>query len=116
MSLDSVSFWQRDAGLNQAPLGRRIQSHGTAIVGAGIVGLSIALHLKLLGYREPVAIYEGERVGFGGTGRSGGLLISDNRYVPNSEADVDYMRHIFARLGLSDLMNHPNGKLLGVKK
>ena len=43
------------------------------VVGAGIAGCSTALHLVERGYR--VVLLEAERVGFGGSGRSGGQLI-----------------------------------------
>ncbi|MGB5131789.1 MAG: FAD-binding oxidoreductase [Steroidobacteraceae bacterium] len=43
------------------------------VVGAGIAGCSAALHLAERGYR--VVLLEAERVGFGGSGRSGGQLI-----------------------------------------
>lgn len=45
-----------------------------AVVGGGIAGCSIALHLAERGYR--VALLEAERVGFGASGRSGGQLLS----------------------------------------
>ncbi|MGQ9571777.1 MAG: NAD(P)/FAD-dependent oxidoreductase [Dehalococcoidia bacterium] len=45
-----------------------------AIVGAGITGLSTACHLKGRFPGLTVAVLEGERVGFGGSGRSSGAL------------------------------------------
>lgn len=44
-----------------------------AVVGGGIAGCSVALHLAERGYR--VALLEAEQVGFGGSGRSGGQLL-----------------------------------------
>lgn len=44
-----------------------------AVVGGGIAGCSVALHLAERGYR--VALLEAEHVGFGASGRSGGQLI-----------------------------------------
>ncbi len=43
------------------------------ILGAGITGLSAAVHLAEAGYR--VAVLEARRVGWGGSGRSGGQFI-----------------------------------------
>lgn len=43
------------------------------VVGGGIAGVSTALHLAERGYR--VALLEAERIGFGGSGRSGGQLL-----------------------------------------
>jgi gamma-glutamylputrescine oxidase len=45
-----------------------------AVVGGGIAGCSVALHLAERGYR--VALMEAERIGFGGSGRSGGQLLA----------------------------------------
>jgi gamma-glutamylputrescine oxidase len=44
-----------------------------AVVGGGIAGCSAALHLAERGYR--VVLLEGDRVGFGASGRSGAQLI-----------------------------------------
>lgn len=44
------------------------------IVGGGMTGCSAALHLAERGYR--VVLLEGERVGFGASGRSGGQMIA----------------------------------------
>ncbi len=44
-----------------------------AVVGGGIAGCSVALHLAERGYR--VALLEAERIGFGASGRSGGQLL-----------------------------------------
>ncbi|PWV62350.1 NAD(P)/FAD-dependent oxidoreductase [Plasticicumulans acidivorans] len=46
-----------------------------AVVGAGITGLSAALELARRGYC--VHVVEGMRVGFGGSGRSGGQVLAD---------------------------------------
>ncbi|BFM05346.1 NAD(P)/FAD-dependent oxidoreductase [Halioxenophilus aromaticivorans] len=43
------------------------------VVGAGITGLTTALHLAERGYR--VAVLEAQQVGFGASGRSGGQMI-----------------------------------------
>jgi gamma-glutamylputrescine oxidase len=47
--------------------------YDVAVVGGGIAGCSTALHLAERGYR--VALLEGERIGFGASGRSGAQLI-----------------------------------------
>ena len=44
--------------------------YDACVIGAGITGCSAALHLAERGYR--VAVLEGERVGWGASGRSGG--------------------------------------------
>ncbi|KAB2880578.1 MAG: FAD-binding oxidoreductase, partial [Albidovulum sp.] len=45
------------------------------IVGAGLAGLTTALHLARAGLS--VAILEADRVGFGASGRNGGLVSPD---------------------------------------
>jgi len=44
------------------------------VLGAGITGLSAAIHLAERGYR--VAVLESHSVGWGASGRSGGQMIS----------------------------------------
>ena len=48
------------------------------VIGAGFTGLSAALNLAEKGYR--VAVLEAERVGFGASGRCGGLVGSGQRH------------------------------------
>ena len=64
------------ASANPAPergeLGENIDVD-VCVVGAGITGCSTALHLAEKGYR--VVVLEGNRVGWGASGRSGGQLI-----------------------------------------
>ncbi|HEX7388568.1 MAG TPA: FAD-binding oxidoreductase, partial [Acidiphilium sp.] len=57
-----------------------------AILGAGITGISAALHLAERGYR--VAVLEAERIGFGASGRNGGQVL------PGFAADQVKVRRI----------------------
>ncbi len=108
------SYWQARSGWPPSAPAQRSEDADAIIVGAGIVGLSAALHLKWMGYRGRVEIYERNHVGFGATGRSGGLLVATDRYVPGSELDVDYLHHALQRIDAGDQLDMLDGKLLGV--
>lgn len=58
----------------RSPPDRGLVEADVCIVGAGMTGLASALHLAERGYR--VRVIEGNRVGFGASGRSGGQLIA----------------------------------------
>ncbi len=51
------------------------------VVGGGFTGLSSALHLAERGYK--VILLEGERVGWGASGRNGGLVCTGQRHSPD---------------------------------
>ncbi|MGC8527855.1 FAD-binding oxidoreductase [Acidiphilium sp.] len=57
-----------------------------AIIGAGMTGCSAALHLAERGYR--VVVLEGERIGFGASGRNGGQVL------PGFAADLGKLRRL----------------------
>lgn len=72
--LSSGSYWlepARSAAWKYGPLkgDRRVD---VAVIGAGITGLTVALHLKQAGKR--VAVLEASRVGMGTTGGTSGHL------------------------------------------
>jgi glycine/D-amino acid oxidase-like deaminating enzyme len=58
-----------------------------AVIGAGIAGLSCALHLRELGHS--VAVLEAGEVGAGGSGRAFGLVL------PYAKRDHDEIRRAF---------------------
>lgn len=69
------SYYQRSA----APRPQCTALHGdvscdVAVVGAGITGLSAALHLRERGYQ--VVVLEGAEIGAGASGRSGGQVLA----------------------------------------
>jgi gamma-glutamylputrescine oxidase len=68
------SWYKASAGqLPACPALQGEQQVDVCILGAGITGLSTAIHLAEQGYR--VAVLEGRQVGWGASGRSGGQLI-----------------------------------------
>lgn len=96
-----LSFWQ--AGKELVPLvDSLILNPDIVIVGAGIVGLSTAFHLLEIDQNLKIQILEANLPGYGGTGRSGGVLVADDEYVANSEMDVEYLRRILReKLGIN---------------
>jgi glycine/D-amino acid oxidase-like deaminating enzyme len=73
--MDEVSFW---AGLEprppSAPLRGTVRAE-TVVVGGGVAGAFLALHLAEAG--SSVVVLEGGRVGHGATGRSAGFLLAE---------------------------------------
>jgi len=69
------SYWQAEAGPSSTPQRRAAPSNAdVAIIGGGLAGLTTAIRIK---ERDPgldVAVLEGKFVGFGASGRNGGLL------------------------------------------
>ncbi len=65
------------------------------VIGAGFTGLSAALHLAETGRK--VVVLEAQRVGFGASGRNGGLLISGQRIL-QTELEKRFDRHTSLRL------------------
>ena len=81
-----------DATLAFAPLAETTRAD-VAIIGGGYTGLSAALHLAEAGV--DVVLIEGERVGWGASGRNGGQLHSGQR------RDQDWLEE---RLGADDAL------------
>lgn len=72
-----------------------LQGHVKAdicVIGAGFTGMSTALHMAEKGYR--VVVLEGNRIGFGASGRNGGQIV--NSY----SRDIDFIeRHYGQKVG-----------------
>ena len=58
------------------------QDCDVCVIGGGFTGLSSALHLAERGYK--VILIEGERVGWGASGRNGGLVCTGQRHSPDT--------------------------------
>jgi len=77
------SLWDRTAGLGSraAPLRHSVECD-VAIVGAGILGLSTALHLAELGLR--VCVLDARQPAWGASGRNGGQVIPGIKHDPEA--------------------------------
>ncbi|MGC2857324.1 NAD(P)/FAD-dependent oxidoreductase [Novispirillum sp. DQ9] len=95
---EAISFYAAAApaaALRPALAGERTAD--VCVVGGGITGCSAALHLAERGYR--VILVEGEHVGFGASGRSGGQLIAGFNRDQTTLARLvgrDDARHLWA--------------------
>ena len=68
--------WYAATALEQAPrpaLEGELQAD-VCIIGAGFTGVSAALELAERGFK--VVVLEGERIGFGASGRNGGQIVN----------------------------------------
>ncbi len=84
---DSVDLPPRRAALEGS------QEADICIVGAGFSGLAAGLFLRERGYR--VILLEGERVGWGASGRNGGQLIN------GFNGGIDFLHDYFSDCGTS---------------
>jgi glycine/D-amino acid oxidase-like deaminating enzyme len=60
----------------------------TAVIGAGICGLSAARRLGELNPNEPIAVLEAEQAGFGASGRNAGFLLTMHSHGPPKRMEV----------------------------
>ena len=60
----------------------------TAIIGAGICGVSVARRLGELRQGEPIALLEAERAGFGASGRNAGFMLNMHSHGEPKALDV----------------------------
>ncbi len=89
------SFWvSRGRAAVNAPL-RGTAAADVAIVGGGVTGLSTALHLLTRHPGLKVALLEAEYVGYGATGRSGGVL-GDGTEMGTPQGTDDNVAHVMA--------------------
>lgn len=72
--MDSLSLWTATGKThNQRPVLLEEKNTDVVIVGAGFTGVSAALHLQQKGYNT--IVLEQEMVGWGASGRNGGMLL-----------------------------------------
>jgi glycine/D-amino acid oxidase-like deaminating enzyme len=85
-----------------------------AIVGGGVTGLSCALHSLLRSPGLKVVLLEAQYVGFGATGRSGGVLGNGTEMGPRpaTEDNVPFVIDLIDRFGIAcDLEQEPETQL-----
>src|SRR5512139_1491189 len=69
------SYWQRDAGWSDRWVGLPVpRAVDFAVLGAGLAGLTTAIHLRRQHPGATIAVLEAERVGYGASGRNAGFL------------------------------------------
>lgn len=71
------SYWQRTGGMPQsatAPTAPLPERAAVAVVGGGFAGLATALRIKELDPSAEVVLVEANTVGYGASGRNGGLM------------------------------------------
>ena len=116
-------------GLEDRPTLKEELTADVCVIGAGFTGLSAALNLAELGMS--VVVLEAERVGYGASGRNGGLVGSGQRQdVLEAEEQFDVARSRqlwnFAELAKQEIQNRvekhnipcdlQKGQLVGVHK
>lgn len=100
------SYWHLGRSYKQHPILERIPDQiDVGIVGAGVVGLSTAIHVKALMPSASVAVFERMFPGAGATGRSGGIVYVDDDYLPGSVEDFRYFKQFLRKYGLNDLLS-----------
>lgn len=105
--LDMPSYW-----ISQTPVGKFPHNNGDikcdiAIIGGGLTGLSIAFHLKSYFKNWSVVVVEGAHIGYGASGRSGGIIV-DHPSLFGSELDVRYLKDFLYSQGIQcDWRTHP---------
>ena len=107
------SYWvaQGRAPVNQALEGNH--SVDLAVIGGGVTGLSAAIHAREKMPKMQVALLEAEYVGYGATGRSGGVL-SDGTEMGLREGTEDNARFaigLIDRLGIECDLHRDNEEL-----
>ena len=75
MEDENRSLWAKDAPPRNPSLESDLDVD-VAVIGAGYTGLSSAYHMKMLHPNEKVAVFEAKSAGHGGSGRNGGMLLT----------------------------------------
>ena len=108
------SFW---VSRGREPLGEPLRGErevDLAIIGGGVTGLSTAVHALLRSPGLQVVIIEAQYVGFGATGRSGGVLGNGTEMgtPAGTEDNVPFVIDLIDRFGIAcDLERTPETQL-----
>lgn len=101
------SFWLTETSLPAPPLSGRVQAD-LAIIGGGITGLSSAYHFKQRYPNKHIVLIEGQKIGFGASGRSSGFISQeyhgwDELFFRKGAAAVEPYTH-YAERGYQQLV------------
>src|SRR6266850_1943342 len=110
----NLSFWVSRGRDPAGPPLRGEREADLAIIGGGVTGLSTALHALLRSPRLRVVLLEAHYVGFGATGRSGGVLGNGTEMgtPPGTGENVAQVIEIVDRFGIGcDLERAPETQL-----
>ena len=72
---ENKSLWARDPQPSNPPLSSDLDVD-VAVIGAGYTGLSSAFQIKRLQPNKKVVVFEAKHAGYGGSGRNGGMLLT----------------------------------------
>jgi glycine/D-amino acid oxidase-like deaminating enzyme len=96
------SYWvSRGRALMNSPL-QGDHSADLAVIGGGVTGLSTAIHVREIMPKLRVVLLEAEYIGYGATGRSGGILANGTSAATpeGTEDSVGYSIGLINRLGI----------------
>jgi glycine/D-amino acid oxidase-like deaminating enzyme len=104
------SYW---VSRGRAPMNSPMQGDHTAdlaVIGGGVTGLSTAIHVRELMPNLNVVLLEAEYIGFGATGRSGGILANGTMSAtPEGTADnLAYTIGLIDRFGIACDLDRKN--------
>jgi glycine/D-amino acid oxidase-like deaminating enzyme len=111
------SYWWRTAihGRSFCQAGALRSHWPIIIIGAGVTGLAAALELASRGFATRTLVLERHFPGAGATGRSGGILVSDDDCFPDSEGDFAELERLFIDAGLGREIEIPSETSMTLK-
>ena len=87
------SYWLRAKAPKESPALAKDAEFDIAIVGGGYTGLSSAWHLANENPELKIAIFEAKHVGYGASGRNGGMVLPGSEvidFIEEGEASADH--------------------------
>lgn len=107
------SYWM---SRGRAPMNHPLQGdHSTdlVVIGGGVTGLSTAIHAREIMPKLRVVLIEAEYIGYGATGRSGGILLNGTMVdTPEGTEDtVGYSIGLIDRFGIKCDLDRKNEEL-----
>ncbi len=107
------SYW---VARGRAPMNPPMQgdhSADLAVIGGGVTGLSTAIHVREMMPKLQVTLLEAEYIGYGATGRCGGILANGTLVATpeGTENTVGYTIDLIDRLGIKCDLDRKNEEL-----